>query len=250
MKTGLLTYARTNSYRLPGKVLLEVMGRPILSYQIERLKNAKKTECFILATTPLAEDDVLADLARAEGLALYRGSVEDLIERMLHGAQAHGVDFLVTVGSDNIFVDPCHVDLLIDQYEKTGADFLYCPDLPLGASPYAVKVSALETCHRNHQGKTDHGWDLYFLKNKRYRVERVPVAEELRRPELRMTMDYLEDFQFFKAVLETLYSPGCGFPLQAIIRFIDTHPAAAALAQERVNDWNNLRKTFEKNIKE
>lgn len=247
MKTGLFLYARMNSYRLPGKVLLEVMGRPMLSHQIERLKKVREADLFVLLTTELTEDDVLVDLARKEGLPYFRGSISDLIERMFLAARAFEVDAVIATGGDNIFADPPYADRVIRRCRETGADYLYCPDLPVGCSLHAAQTSSLEKIHRFHKGKTDHGWDLYFLKNESFRVETVPVEEpELRRPELRMTMDYAEDFRFFKAIMENLFRPGDQPTLKEIIQFIDAHPEIAALGQERAGDWEHLREVYEK----
>ena len=79
--------ARMTSTRLPGKVLKEVMGRPLLSYLIERLRFCRFFEKIILVTTTNEEDNPLALLAKSEKLAVYRGSENDVLDRYYQAAK-------------------------------------------------------------------------------------------------------------------------------------------------------------------
>lgn len=244
MKTGLFLLARTASQRLPKKSLLKVGGKPLLAYQLERLKRVQKPDCLVLCTTSLKEDDILADLALEAGFDIFRGANEDVIERMLQAAEFHKVDFIVCVGGDNIFADPPHIDKVVERYKETLADFVYCPDLPVGCSSYSAKTEAMKHLHHIKQGKTD-GWEMYFINTGIFRVERVPVVPELCRPELRMTLDYPEDFEFFKAILKNLYVPGKFFSLKEILCLLEARPDIAALGQKRKEDWLQQRKIFD-----
>jgi len=230
--------------------MMEVLGRPILEYQIERLKTAKRPDCLVLCTTPGPEDQVLVDLARKNGLETFRGHPEDVVDRMIQAARHFKLDFIVSIGGDDLFADPRCVDLLIEGFAKTGADFLYCPDLPVGGTPFGVKTQALERLAQIKTGGTD-GWERYFKESGLFQVELIsPGAPELRRPELRMTLDYPEDFLFFKAVIEELYKPGKIFTLQEVIGLIDRRPDIAALGQKRAEEWLTKHVGFEISVKE
>lgn len=249
MKAGILLLARTGSTRLPGKLLLEVMGRPILEYQIERLKTARRPDCMVLCTTQLPEDDVLIDLAVRNGLATFRGSTEDVVERMIQAAHKYQVDFIISIGGDDILCDPDHADRVIKKFLQTEADFIYCLDLPVGCTPFGVKTQALERLSRVKTGGTD-GWERYFKETGLFQVERIPVEDEvLRRPELRITLDYPDDFEFFKAVFETLYPRKGIFPLRDVIMLIDSRPDIAELSQERAAEWYGQHAMFDIRVK-
>ncbi len=249
MKTGIFLLARTDSTRLPRKLLLEIMQRPILEYQIERLKTARQPDRFVLCTTERADDDILVEMAVRLGLITFRGNLDDVAHRMLGAAREYKVDFIVSIGGDDILSDPEHVDRIIDKFLRTQADFIHCPDLPMGCSPYGVKTEALEQLCRIKTGGTD-GWERYFQETGIFQVESIPVEDEiLRRPELRMTLDYPEDFDFFKAIFETLYPKKGIFSLGEVITLIDSRPDIGGLGQKRAREWYDQRASFDIGIK-
>jgi spore coat polysaccharide biosynthesis protein SpsF len=249
MKTGILLLGRTGSSRLPGKLLLEVKGRPIMEYQIERLKTAKRPDCLVFCTTRLPADDVLVELAAKNGLETFRGHTDDVVDRMIQAARRFQLDFIIAIGGDDVFCDPECVDRLIEAFGRTGADFLYCVDLPVGGSPFGVKTRALEHLAEIKTGGTD-GWERYFKESGLFQVEALEVADpKLRRPELRMTLDYQEDFLFFQAVITELYRPGRFFSLAEVIDLIDHRPDIARLGNARAEDWQQQHTSFEVTVR-
>jgi spore coat polysaccharide biosynthesis protein SpsF len=250
MRSGILLLGRTGSSRLPGKLLLEVLGRPILEYQIERLKTAKRPDCFVLCTTELPEDKVLVDLAIRNGLLTFRGHPQDVLDRMIQAARQYQLDFIVNIGGDDVFIDQRCIDPIIECFARTSADFIYCPELPVGGTPFGVRPDALEHLCQIRTGGLD-GWERYFKESGLFHVETIPPENPvLRRPELRMTLDYLEDFWFFKAVIETLYSPKKTFFLEDVIKLIDKRPDIAEIAQKRAAEWNKLHVSFDVTVKQ
>jgi spore coat polysaccharide biosynthesis protein SpsF len=250
MKSGILLLGRTDSSRLPGKLMLPVLGRPILEYQIERLKTAKRPDCFVLCTTQLPEDDVLVDLAIRNGLQTFRGNAEDVLDRMIQAARQYKLGLIVSIGGDDVFIEQRCVDPIIECFTRTSADFIYCPDLPVGVTPFGVKPQALERLCQIKTGGTE-GWERYFKESGLFQVEVIPSEDpRLRRPELRMTLDYQEDFLFFKAVIEELYSPTKIFPLEEVIALIDSRPDIAALGQKRADEWHKLHISFDVTVKQ
>ncbi|PSO95192.1 MAG: hypothetical protein BRC49_12515 [Cyanobacteria bacterium SW_10_48_33] len=249
MKTSILLLARTGSTRLPGKLLRPVMGRPILDYQIERLQTAQRPNGLVLCTTQLAEDDALIELASRHEIANFRGNTEDVVERMLQAAYEYQVDFIISIGGDDLLCDPELVDLAIERFWQTKADFILFNDLPLGITPYGVKTEALKQLSEIKEGGTD-GWERYFLETNRFQLEQIPVQDEsLRRPELRMTLDYTEDFEFFKAVLEKLYPYRKNLSLRDVIELVDSQPKIAQLSQKRSQEWKNKHASFDIRVK-
>jgi spore coat polysaccharide biosynthesis protein SpsF len=249
MKTGILLLGRTGASRLPGKLLLEVQGRPILEYQIERLKTARRTDCLVFCTTRLPADDVLVDLAARNGLETFRGHTEDVVDRMIQAARWFQLDFIISIGGDDVFCDPESVDRLIEAFDRTGADFLYCVDLPVGGTPFGVKTSALEHLADIKTGGTD-GWERYFKESGLFQVEALEVPDlKLQRPELRMTLDYQEDFLFFQAVITELYRPGRFFSLAEVIDLIDRRPDIARLGNARAAEWQQKHISFEVTVR-
>jgi hypothetical protein len=83
--------ARMTSTRLPGKVLLEAAGKPLLEHMVERLRRARTLDGIVVATTTEASSDPIAELARRLGIGCFRGSEDDVLARVLGAAQAHGI---------------------------------------------------------------------------------------------------------------------------------------------------------------
>lgn len=123
MKTTLIIQARMGSSRLPGKVLKEFAGRPMLDWVVRRGSRAKLIDDVMIATTEDESDRPIADWANANGINVFRGSVYDVLDRFYHAATANGADRIVRVTGDCPLIDPGLIDDLIRFYDAEGADF-------------------------------------------------------------------------------------------------------------------------------
>lgn len=98
--------ARMGSTRLPGKVLADICGKPLLKCLIERVRATPGISRVVVATTTESADDVLADWCSAQAVAVYRGSVDDVLDRFWQCAQQHPAEFIVRVTADDPLKDP------------------------------------------------------------------------------------------------------------------------------------------------
>jgi spore coat polysaccharide biosynthesis protein SpsF len=123
MKTGVIVAARTGSRRLPGKALLPLLGIPMVSFLIRRLKPSIRTDCLVLATTHKTEDDQLEKLARDEQIICFRGDEKNLIKRYLDAARKYDIDRIVRITADCPFVSAETLDYCLSLCdEQTGYD--------------------------------------------------------------------------------------------------------------------------------
>ena len=226
MKTAIFIPVRTGSIRLPRKALLKIKGKTVIEHLIERVKLAKLPDIIVLCTTTNPNDTVLVHIAQKNGIAYFRGSEKDILDRHLNAALKYNVDFIVNVDGDDILCDPEYMDKTVELFTKTHADFIKCEGLPLGASPIGIKVDALKRiCQIKDTEVTETGWGSYFTETGLFKVEYLDVKDdELRHPEIRMTLDYPEDYEFFKAVFNELYSPGKVFTLKEILTLLKRKP--------------------------
>jgi spore coat polysaccharide biosynthesis protein SpsF len=97
--------ARYNSRRLPGKALKTIAGKPVLQYIIERLNTVVPLGNIILATSANFSDNPLASFAQEQGIACYRGSLENVAQRFYRAAQKLNCDYACRINGDNIFLD-------------------------------------------------------------------------------------------------------------------------------------------------
>jgi spore coat polysaccharide biosynthesis protein SpsF len=118
MKTGVIVAARTGSSRLPGKALLPLLGIPMVSFLIRRLKPSVRADCLMLATTHKPEDDRLEKLAGEEQILCFRGNENNLIERYLDAARKHDIDRIVRVTADCPFVSAETLDHCLELCDK------------------------------------------------------------------------------------------------------------------------------------
>src|SRR5262249_13702634 len=103
-----------SSTRLPGKVLLEAAGKPLLGHLIERLKHARTLQQIIVATSDNPKDQPIVDFCRTEGIAVFRGSEQDVLDRYYRAACHYEVDVIVRVTSDCPLIDPVLIDQMVE----------------------------------------------------------------------------------------------------------------------------------------
>ena len=122
-QVAVILQARTGSSRLPGKVLADLMGRPMLAFIVERLKRCTSVDRFILATTELTEDDGLARLGESLGLTIVRGSQNDVLSRFALAVEHTNAPILVRITGDCPLVDPGLLDEMVDEFSCQDIDY-------------------------------------------------------------------------------------------------------------------------------
>jgi spore coat polysaccharide biosynthesis protein SpsF len=248
VKTAVFIPVRTTSTRLPGKVLLDVNGKPVIEYLIERVKSASRPDLVVICTTVNPGDKVLVPVAKKNDIGIFQGSETDILDRYLQAAHKFSVDFIVVAEGDDIFCDPEYIDRVVEVFQQTNADYISCEGLPLGIAPCGIKVKALEkVCRLKTGNDTATGWKNYFTENDFLRVEAIQAEKAVNHPEFRMTLDYPEDFELFKAVITRLYTPGKIFSLHDIVDLLVQHPEIAGLNDNRKEEyWANFAKNKSK----
>lgn len=225
IKTAIFIPARISSTRLPNKPLLKIKGKTVIEHLIDRMKSAKLPDVIVLCTTTNSEDEKLVNIAKKNKIKYFRGSEKDILERYLGAATKYDIDFIVNVDGDDILCDPEYVDKTIDIFLKNNPDVVKWEGLPFGAAPLGIKVGALKKVYNiKDVNDTETGWGLYFTENKLFNVEILQADNTVRYPDIRMSLDYPEDFDFFNKIFEELYSPRKTMPLLNVITFLKKNP--------------------------
>jgi len=225
MKVGYLITGRLKSTRLPKKLLLEINGKPIISHMIDRLKLANKINEIIICSSTNEQDMPLADIASKNGIKCYFGDPDDVLARLLEAADKFNLDYILNITADCPFVDPYYADKIVDKYIETNADLIRQFDLPHGVFSYGIKVEALRKVVKIKDSTDTEVWGRYFVDTGLFNVLDLDVENEKhRRPGLRMTLDYQEDFDFFQAVFDKLYVENKVFSLTKILDLLDKYP--------------------------
>jgi spore coat polysaccharide biosynthesis protein SpsF len=234
---GILLSVREKATRLPGKVLKPLGGANVTQFLIRRLRQSHRAARVLLATSTDPRDTVLVGLAGEEGIDAFQGSPDDKLLRYRDACRAFGLDFAVVVDGDDPFVSVGHIDRLIEYAEGTPVDFVTCADLPLGATGFGLAAAALErVCAGRPEGNTE-VWGRLFLDDPRFVCASLPEGDPAyARPDIRMTLDYEEDYRFFVAVVDGLGDQGREPTFPAIMDYLAAHPDVVAInrgAQQR-----------------
>mgnify|MGYP000606096229 CR=1 FL=1 len=115
-KVAAIVQARMGSTRLPQKVLLPILGNPLLFYVVSRLREAKTLSQIIIATTENPKDKAIVDFCKEKQIPYFIGSEENVLDRYLKAARAFGVDVIVRITSDCPLIDPEVVDKIVSLF--------------------------------------------------------------------------------------------------------------------------------------
>jgi spore coat polysaccharide biosynthesis protein SpsF len=149
---GIVLQARTGSTRLPGKVLLPLVGRTMLERVIARLDGVCGVDCRVVATTHLAADDPIDEAARMLGWNVFRGSEHDVLDRYRMCATRYGLDAVVRATADNPFVDADEGSRLVRLYREAPVDHA-CMFPSLGGTlPWASGLRSSRLRHWKRPG--------------------------------------------------------------------------------------------------
>lgn len=199
--------ARMGSTRLPGKVLLDVDGRPMIDHVVERARRIASVDEVVVATSDLASDDVLADHVRAALKApVFRGSESDVLARYASAAAESGADVVVRVTSDCPLLCPEVSDRVVRRLLDAEPPLDYVnntlePSYPRGLDTEAFWRDALDRAHREATSPHDreHVTPYLYLNRDRFRVGVVRDARDF--SSLRWTVDTPEDLAMVRALL-------------------------------------------------
>jgi len=219
--------ARTSSRRLPGKVLKPILGRPMIGLQIERLRRSKRLTGLVVATSLDPSDDVLADFAASQGAPVFRGALDDVLERFRGALRSAGdPKTFLRLTADCPLADPDVVDLCIDHHVAGGFEYTHnSPDwtFPKGLDVEVVELAAFdrvaEAAHEAYQ--REHVTPYFYQHPEQFRIGRVRRDPPLR---FRWTVDTPDDFAFVTAVYEDLYPEKPDFRLADILAWQAAHP--------------------------
>lgn len=203
MNKAIFLSVRNKATRLPGKAFLALGGDSVTAQLLKRLQQSKHASSVFLATSNHPDDDCLCQLAEKMGVRFFRGSENDKLQRYLDAGNAFDVDFMVIVDGDDPFVSIQHIDKILQHAEDHPVDFISYDNLPLGAAGIGISRSALElTCARTEHQNTE-VWGHLFTSNPDFNCVLLKEGNICYgQPEVRMTLDYQEDYEFFNAVLQ------------------------------------------------
>lgn len=220
--------ARMRSTRLPGKVLLPILGRPMLEWMIERLRRVPRLDAIVIATTTDESCDPIEVLANQLGVGCLRGSEDDVLDRVLQAAHSAQADVIVELTADCPLIDPQLTTETIEAFLAAEVDYAAnClrEPYPRGLDVQVFPTKVLEEVARTTNDPADREHvSLYIYEHpERFRLLNVP-AGPAEAADLRLTVDTPEDFALVARIFETLHPIKPQFGLPEILKLFAQHP--------------------------
>jgi spore coat polysaccharide biosynthesis protein SpsF len=233
MKTVAIIQARMTSTRLPGKVLLDVAGKPMLTRVIERARRARTLDLVGVATSTDASDDRLEAFCREAGVPCHRGSLEDVLDRYHGAARQWQADVIVRITSDCPLIDPGVVDLAAGAFLGRAEDLDYCSNvLPTRTYPRGLDTEVFPFRLLDHLWRADqdprsreHVTQYVFWKPELFRTHCVQNGSDESRH--RWTVDTPEDLELVRRVYGHFGDRPFGWT--EVLRLLEDHPDWVAL---------------------
>lgn len=226
-KVKIFIQARTGSTRLPNKVLMKVMGKSILEYVIERAGKARGIEQVIVATSKKKEDSEIVSLCKNINIKVFCGFEDDVLGRFYQAAKEFDASHIVRITADCPFIDPGIIDVVIEKYFNSSAD--YCSNIlketfPDGEDVEVFSFNALASAWRNASLGSEREHVTPYIRKRPQEFKLANVENSINLSSKRWTLDQKEDFEFIKKVLEALYPGNPEFSMDDILKFLEQNP--------------------------
>ena len=230
MRRVIIVQARMTSTRLPGKVLMDLAGRPMLAQQLRRLKRCASVDEIVVATTVLPSDDAVADLAGRESVRWFRGDEQDVLSRYAGAAREAHADVVIRVTADCPLISPEVVDRVIDEllahrdacdYASNTLERTY----PRGLDTEALFADVLDRANRlaTSAAAREHVTPLIYAERPDLFLLRS-ITDTEHNEDLRWTVDFDADLQMIRALYEQLDLERADLSHHQIAAWLRDHP--------------------------
>lgn len=231
-RTVAILQARMSSSRLPGKVMLPLLGEPMLWRQIERVSRCRRIDRLVVATSIDPSDDAIEALCSDKGVACFRGSLGDVLDRYYQTAVTHRAETVVRLTGDCPLTDPGLIDDIIDFMGKGQFDFVSNaiePTFPDGLDAAAFQMTLLKDAWREATLPSDREHVTLFMRRNAVRYRIGSYKGGIDRSHLRWTVDEPEDFELVERIYARLYPENPGFNTRDILNLLDAEPQLTGL---------------------
>jgi spore coat polysaccharide biosynthesis protein SpsF len=233
-----IVQARMGSTRLPGKVLLNIEGEPMLAWVVERVSLAMTVDDVVVATTTDPEDDAIVEFCGRRSYALYRGAATDVLDRYWEAAKAHDAEIIVRITADCPLIDPGLIDKTVDALltKVPMADFSanrlpWERTYPIGLDVEVCTFEALQTAWNEavepHQ--REHVMPYLYEHPERFHILHVKAERDF--GDLRWTVDTPDDLRFVREIAKRLPNY-IDFSWSDVLRIVNENPELVEINQQ------------------
>lgn len=238
--------AKLSSTRLPRKHLLIVQGLPIIKRLIDRIKYHTNIKKIVLCTTDEFEDDELVDIATAHEIDTHRWKKGDVLGQYVDAAHQFEVRNVINIDADDPLIDYTLIDETAAIMDATDTDYVTWEGYPLGCTPSGMSARGLRWLASEYPEPVEHIF-AYFEKEsaltKLVIKETSPILSKSYIKDIRLTLDYPEDYELFKTIFDNIYSNATDINFSELMEFIDAHQDVIKINSFRNEEFrkNQLR---------
>lgn len=232
-RLGALIPIRMSSERLPGKALMQVKGKPIVHYLLDRVFACRhlSPDRTVVCTTEDPGDDALVAAVEGYGARVFRGSRDDIIRRFRDAMVAFGFDAVVQVDGDDPLSAAEYMDASMDRLLSDPAiDIVTCDGLPLGTAVKSFTRRAMDKVFAQYRTEqNDTGFIYFFTKSGLCNHVAIgPLTPAHIQNTARLTLDYPADFEVFSKIFEALEKPGRPASHAEVVAYLNANPDLVA----------------------
>ena len=235
--------ARMSSNRLPNKVLLPIAGVPMLQRQIQRIQRAKQIERLTIATSRETSDDPIEALCKKLRINCYRGSLNDVLDRMYQAALQTSSSHVVRLTGDCPLVDPVLIDVHITRHLNNNNDYTSNtlePTFPDGLDIEVIRFETLQLAWRESTtpSQREHVTPFIYGDPTRFQLENILSEKALNH--LRWTVDEPEDLKFVRSVYDELHESNPNFTTTDVLNLLAAQPHLTKLNSHHTRNQGYL----------
>lgn len=228
MKVVAIIQARMGSTRLPGKVLLDLVGEPMLARVVKRTRRAQMLDEVVVATTVRPADEAIERLCSERSWPCFQGSEEDVLDRYYQAALAHRAEAVVRITSDCPLIEPEIVDRVVQEFLDAQPDIDYVSNIfpkrmfPRGLDTEVVRFDVLEKVwYEDHDPAWREHVTPYICRHPElFNIH--SIANEVDLSHMRWTVDTIEDLEFVQCIYG--YFGHDHFSWREVLSVLDEHP--------------------------
>lgn len=223
----IISQARYESTRLPGKVMKKVKDKPLLWYLIKRLQQVKTPNKIVIATTTLPENKVIIDFVKSMKVDYYAGSEYDVLDRYYQTSKSFNGDVIVRITSDCPLIDPELIDQCLEEFFK--GNYVYFsnghpPTYPDGYDIEIFSFKALETAWKEAKLPSEREHVTQYIVKHNERFPKGNLENEIDLSNYRLTVDTPEDFKLISIIIEHFYDNWTEITLGDVMKFLNDNP--------------------------
>lgn len=238
-KTVVIVQARMGSTRLPGKVLRDIAGRPMIDRVLDRARRIRGVDEVVVATSDRPREAPLLEHLRERRIPVHRGPESDVLARYVEAARAYGADAVLRITGDCPLLMPEVSSRVVERFWDSNCTYASNTierTYPRGLDTEVIGLPALEETARSSTDQADREHVTRYVRRHPDRYDLCSVTAEEDRSDLRWTVDEEDDLTLVRRIYRLLDDENASY--EEVLQLVDRHEEL-----RRLNDQVRQRQT-------